>query len=99
MKGLASLGGKFVDFYKNNPAAREVINDLGAKAVSKGTDKVADELDKSEKVDKSGNISKTLKSINPSNDNIDALGKMIFGDLAENEVSKKIDDVLGKYFL
>ena len=99
IKGLASLGGKFVDFYKNNPAAREVINDLGAKAVSKGTDKMADELDKSDKFDKEGKMSSTLKGMNPSKDEIDSLGNMIFGNLAEDEVSQKIDDVLGKYFL
>lgn len=99
MKGLASLGGKFVDFYKNNPAAREVINDLGAKAVSKGTDAVAGELDKTDKFDKKGSMSSSLKGMNPSKDDIDSLGKMIFGDLNEDEVSKKIDDVLGKYFL
>jgi hypothetical protein len=99
MKGLASLGGKFVNFYKNNPAAREVINDLGSKAIAKGTDKIADELDKTEKVDKSGKVSNSLKGLNPSKSDIESLGNMIFGDLNEDEVSKKIDDVLGKYFL
>jgi len=99
MKGLASLGGKFVNFYKNNPAAREVINDLGSKAIAKGTDKIADELDKTEKVDKSGKVSNSLKGLNPSKNDIESLGNMIFGDLNEDEVSKKIDDVLGKYFL
>ena len=99
LKGLTSLGGKFVDYYKNNPEARKVVNSFAKNAVSKGTDMAAGELDKSDSVDKSGKISKALKGMNPSDDNIDALGKMIFGDLNEDDVNKKIDDVLGKYFL
>ena len=99
VNGIAKLGPKFVEFYKNNPAGREMINKVGAKAISKGTDKMASELDKSDNFDKGGKVSDTLKSINPTNDDIDSLGKMIFGDLNEDEVSKKIDDVLGKYFM
>lgn len=98
VNGIAKLGPKFVEFYKNNTAGREAINKIGAKAISKGTDKMASELDKSEKFDKGGKVSDTLKKINPTNDDIDSLGKMIFGDLNEDEVSKKIDNILGKYF-
>ena len=98
VNGIAKLGPKFVEFYKNNPAGREAINKIGAKAISKGTDKMASELDKTEKFDKGGKVSDTLKKINPTNDDIDSLGKMIFGDLNEDEVSKKIDNILGKYF-
>lgn len=98
LKGLSSLGGKFVNYYKNNPEARKMINDLGASAVSKGSDKIASELDKSEKLDKEGKASSTLKGFNPSEKDIDTIGNLIFGDLNEDEVSTKIDNVLGKYF-
>jgi hypothetical protein len=99
MDGLKTLGSKFVNYYNTNPEGRQMINKIGSDMVSKGTDKVASELDKSEKFDKSGKVSSTLKGVNPSGEDIDKLGKMIFGDLNEDEVSKKIDDVLGKYFL
>lgn len=98
LKGLGTLGSKFVNYYKNNPEARKMINSIGATAVAKGTDKMADELDKTEKIDKEGKASETLKGFNPSEKDIDTLGNLIFGDLNEDEVSTKIDNVLGKYF-
>ena len=99
VKGLASLGKNFVSYYKNNPAAREVVNTVASKAIDKGTTKLGDRLDQSDSMDKSGNIAKSLKGFKPESGDIDKLGTLIFGDLNEEEVSKKIDDVLGKYFM
>ena len=75
-----------------------MVNDLGAKAISKGTNKIADKLDKSDTIDTDGTFSKKLKNVNPTDSEIDKLGNLIFGDLSESEVSTKIDNVLGKYF-
>lgn len=98
MDGLKTLGSKFLTYYKENPEARKMVNDLGAKAVSKGTDKIADRLDKSDTIDTDGKFSEKLKNVNPTDSEIDKLGNLIFGDLSESEVSTKIDNVLGKYF-
>lgn len=98
MDGLKTLGSKFLTYYKENPEARKMVNDLGAKAVSKGTDKIADKLDKSDTIDTDGKFSEKLKNVNPTDSEIDKLGNLIFGDLSESEVSTKIDNVLGKYF-
>ena len=98
MDGLKTLGSKFLTYYKENPEARKMVNDLGAKAVSKGTNKIADKLDKSDTIDTDGTFSKKLKNVNPTDSEIDKLGNLIFGDLSESEVSTKIDNVLGKYF-
>jgi len=99
MDGLSKLGGKFVKYYATNPEGRKQINSFASQAVSKGTDKIAGELDKSDSVDTTGKLSSVLKDINPTHDNIDALGKMIFGDLNETDMDTKIDNVLGKYFV
>jgi len=98
MDGLKTLGSKFLTYYKENPEARKMVNDLGAKAISKGTNKIADKLDKSDTIDTDGTFSKKLKNVNPTDSEIDKLGNLIFGDLSESEVSTKIDNVLGKYF-
>ena len=98
MDGLKTLGSKFLTYYKENPEARKMVHDLGAKAVSKGTNKIADKLDKSDTIDTDGTFSKKLKNVNPTDSEIDKLGNLIFGDLSESEVSTKIDNVLGKYF-
>ena len=96
--GLKTLGGKFLQYYKENPEARKMVNDLGSKAISKGTNKIASKLDKSDTMDKEGSFSGKLKGVNPTSDEINKLGNMIFGDLNESEVSEKIDNVLSKYF-
>ena len=91
MDGLKSLGSKFIDFYTNNPAGREGINKAASSLISKGTDKA------SEKV-KNDKVSGALKDFNPSSEDIEQLGRLMFGGLNESEVSKKIDNVLEKYF-